>query len=233
MPPTASSSPTVHQIRRRWKPTKDRLLAEGHEDHPLSARIHRACSWLARAEELTGDEGQADADAALLFRWIALNALYGRWNAVEGHPEPDATTLRAFLDAVVELDTDGVVGTALVEHRRLVMAILEDEWVSSFFWEDPTDAQARRSRKAMYDARTWYATGRHRMTLGRTLERVYLVRCQLAHGAATHGGRLNRSAVRRGGTLLGHLVPTFLVVLADHGLAHDWGGLCYPPLSGS
>jgi hypothetical protein len=64
---------TVRELRRRWKPHKERLGS-----HPTAVRFHRACSWLDRAEKL---DGTADADLVLMNQWIALNALYGRWDA--------------------------------------------------------------------------------------------------------------------------------------------------------
>ena len=84
------------------------------------------------------------------------------------------------------------------------MSLLEDEYLSSFFWQDPSDKRASKSKKAKYDARTWYIEKRWTMILD--LERVYLMRCQLVHGAATHGGKLNRTSLRRSVTMMGHFV---------------------------
>ena len=68
------------------------------------------------------------------------------------------------------------------------------------------------------------------MILERCLERVYLLRCQLVHGAATYGGKLNRTSLKRCVMLLDCLLPAMLHVFADHGADRDWGLLCYPPL---
>src|SRR5438046_676734 len=72
---------TVHDLRRRWKPHKLRLGS-----HPTAIRFHRACSWLDRAERL---DGAVDPDLVLINQWIALNALYGRWDAGACEPLPD------------------------------------------------------------------------------------------------------------------------------------------------
>ncbi len=61
--------PTVHDLRRRWKPHKERLPALGGEQ-PTSIRFHRACSWMARVEQVS--EGQ-DHDLGLVGLWIAFN----------------------------------------------------------------------------------------------------------------------------------------------------------------
>ena len=56
------------------------------------------------------------------------------------------------------------------------------------------------------------------------------MRCQLAHGAATYGGKLNKTSLRRSVTMMGHLLPAVLLVWIDHGAREDWGTMCYPPL---
>ena len=47
-------------------------------------------------------------------------------------------------------------------------------------------------------------------SLDRLLDRVYFIRCQLVHGAATHASSLNRTALRRCKTMLGHLLEATL-----------------------
>ena len=56
-----TSSYTVRALRRRWKPTKERL-AEQRGEHPTNVRIHRACNWLQQVEALDG----ADPDMMLV-----------------------------------------------------------------------------------------------------------------------------------------------------------------------
>ena len=111
------------------------------------------------------------------------------------------------------------------------MALLEDEHLSSWFWEEPSNVRAGKSRKARHQAGTWYYEKRWGLILERVIERVYLLRCQLVHGAATFGGKLNRTALRRCSTMLGHLLPAVLLVMIDHGVEEDWGPMCYPPLT--
>jgi len=221
-----STTLTVRDIRRRWKPTKERLKGSPSHEQTL-IRIHRCCSWLQRVEEIEQDGAD---DAVLIYRWIALNCLYGRWNETSREPVPERESLRTFMDSIFQHDQDGQVSGILEQHRKLVMAIYEDEYLSKYFWEEPTDERARKTMKTKFDARTWYVEKRYGMILHRLLERVYFLRCQLVHGAATFGSDLNRKALRRCSTMLGHLMPAFLLVLIDHGYDQDWGPLCYPPL---
>ena len=101
------------------------------------------------------------------------------------------------MDRILKLDGDGYVAGALQEHKRLVMSLLEDEYLSSFFWQEPSAKRAGQSRKAAFNAQTWYIEERWTMVLDEILDRVYLMRRQLVHGAATYGGKLNRTSLKR------------------------------------
>jgi hypothetical protein len=136
------------------------------------------------------------------------------------------------MDRILALDADGHVAEVLKGQRGLVMKMLDDEYLSQYFWEEPSQKRANQSKKAKYNAQTWYHEGNWTLILDRVLDRVYLVRCQLVHGAATHGSKLNRTAVHRCCSLLGRLLPAILTVMIDHGADEDWGTMCYPPLDG-
>lgn len=231
--PTQSDSPTdadtgswrVRDLRRRWKPHKQALQYEPAAE-PLLIRVHRCCSWLHRVEQL---EDPNALETQLIYRWIALNSLYGQWDAERREPAGDRQTMTAFLERIIALDHDGRVGAVLTRHRRLVMSIFEDAYLTRYYWQDPANHGAKRSRKTVFNARTWYHEQRFNRLLFEVVDRIYLLRCQLVHGAATHGGQLNRTALRRCATMLGHLMPAFVLVVIDHGRAEDWGALCYPP----
>ncbi|PHS10625.1 MAG: hypothetical protein COA78_11240 [Blastopirellula sp.] len=160
----------------------------------------------------------------------AFNALYGQWDERLQSPKPDRESSRTFVDSTLRLDQNNALADALTEHKRLVMTLLDDEYLSSFFWKEPTDRRAKQSKKSMYDARSWYLEGRWTMILDKVIERVYFMRCQLVHGAATHGGRLNRTALRRCVMMMQRILPAILVVWIDHGADEDWGPMCYTPL---
>src|SRR5689334_23162397 len=124
---------TVHDLRHRWKPHKERLLSGGG-DQPTSIRFHRACSWMARVEEMP--DGR-DHDLGLVSLWIAFNSLYGQWDACKREPKPDRESWRTFVDRILKLDRGGQVPATLQEHKRLVMALLEDQYLSNYFWKEP------------------------------------------------------------------------------------------------
>jgi hypothetical protein len=217
---------SVHDLRRRWKPMKERLHAS-HRDHPTTIRLHRAFSWLQRVEQI--QEGH-DSDLTLICQWIALNALYGQWDTERREPRADRESWRRLFERLLAIDTTGHIRTTLTSGRELVIALLDDEYLSAFFWQEPTSVRASKSKKSKFEARTWYIENKWGMLLDRLLERIYLLRCQLVHGAATFGGSLNRRSIERCVKMMQHLMIAALLTIIDHGSETDWGAMCYPPL---
>lgn len=201
----------------------------------MRIRLHRCCSWLQRVEQLAQTASNAPSgsegfdDAALVCRWIALNALYARWDEQGRAPFADVESLRSFTSHIVRIDRDGRIAAALTEHKRLVIALLEDDFLTKSFWREPHRGRGAGPRHAAQEAREWFREQRWSMLLERTLQRIYVLRCQLVHGGATCGGRLNRTALRRCTQMLGRLLPPIILAMIDHGEAEDWGPLCYPP----
>src|SRR5690606_30257232 len=154
----------------------------------------------------------------------------GQWDEQKREPLPDRQCWRAFLGRLLPLDTTGHIASMLQAQRPLVMDILDDEYLSSYFWEDPSDLRAGKSRKAKFEARTWYIDENWSMILDRLIERIYLLRCQLVHGAATHGSQLNRTSLARCVTMQRQLMNAVLLAMIDHGADEEWGAMCYPPL---
>lgn len=215
----------VRDLRRMWKPHKERLNVVDAE-HPTNVRFHRACSWLQRAEQATKD----DADLSLLCRWIAFNALYGQWDHGNREAVADTECWKVFLERMVELDRSGRIADVVRRNRPLVMAIFDDEFLSRYYWQEPNGKRAGQSKRTMFDARTWFVQGKWLPIVDRLVDRIYFLRCQLVHGAATYNGSLNRTAIRNCSQALDLLLRAFLVTWIDHGSDEDWGILCYPPL---
>jgi len=216
---------TVRDLRRLWKPHKERLNGQLAE-HPTNIRFHRACSWLQRAEEASKD----DYDMVLLSQWIAFNSLYGQWNHDLREPHTDIKCWKEFVERALKLDQGNFIVDALVENKPLVMTIFEDEFLSRYYWQEPTSKRASQSKKTMYDARSWFVQGDWLLILDRLMERVYFLRCQLVHGASTYNSTLNRIAIRHCSQAMAHLLRAFLLVWINYGSDEEWGVMCYPPL---
>ncbi|MCA9040442.1 MAG: hypothetical protein KDA65_08855 [Planctomycetaceae bacterium] len=216
---------TVEELRRAWKPYKEKLSDTGFE-RDTAIRVHRAFSWLEQIEQRKTTD-----DHRLILLWISFNTLYGTWDPKEQAPVSDSTSWNKFLKKILKLDQDQLLSEVLTQHRRLVMALLQDEYLSRYFWQDPTPKRAGQSRKAMHEAKTWYLQKKWGMILNRVMERIYLARCQLVRGASTYGSQLNRDALRRCTKMLAQLQPGFLSILITHGAHENWGLMCYPPLN--
>lgn len=222
-------SKTVRDLRRHWKPTKERLQ-RASSGHPLVVRMHRAFSWMDAAED-SGDREMADEK--LIFRWIALNALYGRWNSVSHEPEGDGQSLQCFLTVVENMDQDSLMKRCLVDHKPVVVAICSDQFLNSVFWRILETEKRFNPNRDKYSIERLYSEQKWPLILDELVERIYLVRCQLVHGAATHGGSLNRKTVRHCGVMLNHLLFDIITIIADFGITENWDDLCYPPVSQS
>jgi hypothetical protein len=222
----STSLQTVRDLRRHWKPHKERLAAV-RDEHPTAIRFHRACSWISEVELL---DRVRHADQILLYQWVAFNALYGQWDQAAHEPAPDRRSWQAFLGRIHKLDRSGHLINVLQDHKPLVLCILEDEYLNQYFWEDPSPQSAGKARNGRHKAQSQYVEGRWLNILEQLVTRIYFLRCQLTHGAATCGSSLNRSALKHCVTMMGWLLPAILQVWIDHGAGEDWGAMCYAPV---
>ncbi|HHA2712225.1 HEPN domain-containing protein [Stenotrophomonas maltophilia] len=110
-----------------------RTLKERHrqvrdaQPEGLRMRIHRAISWLARAEQEADDQ-----DARFVFLWIALNAAYANEFGFE-QSERDQT--RAFIDKVLACDQAGRLRDAVFcQYTGPIRALIENKFVFEPFW---------------------------------------------------------------------------------------------------
>lgn len=218
----AGGAAVVERLRAAWAPARDRIQAVDKRN-PTNIRVHRALSWLEAAEEAGA------VDDRVLFRWIAFNALYNRWDEKALKPCGDQESFRIFLGEVVELDADAVVARMLEEHKPLVLTLLDNAFLKGSFWKDPSVERSLRWTPHRQSAQQHFANGHWAELLEAAFEPVYFLRCQLVHGAATRGGRMNRDSLRNADDFLGWAVPLLLAVVIDRGMDRGWGPLCYPP----
>jgi hypothetical protein len=206
---------------------KQRCVETNHVHQNWQIRVHRALSWLKRSAELP----EAEPDLKFMLLWVSLNSLYSRWDAERNAPGQDAAARHAFLSRVCEWDGEAVAA-ALREKRGLAKKLLENAFLSNVFWRDPRNPNAK----------TWAAQdahhldrnlrdGAHGRVLEQVMDRLYVLRGQMVHGAATGGGKLNRQTLRYCLWLLERLAPLMIHVVIEHGRHDDWPELCYPPLS--
>ena len=207
---------------------KQRLLREGFPQE-LGLRVHRAISWIGRAEAETQDH-----DAAFIFLWIAFNAAYADDRDVEADRSlGDRAQFVAFIDRLVALDAEArLYGVVWDRFRGPIGQLMDNEFIFRPFWlsrngEGRGEDWARRFRassdrfvRAMADKDTGHV-------LGQMFDRLYMLRCQIMHGGATWNGRVNRAQVRDAAAILRVVMPVVVDILMENP-EEDWGQPFYP-----
>jgi hypothetical protein len=213
---------TADALKARFK----RLCAETNNVHQnWQIRVHRSLSWLKRA-------GQFDAkqpEAKFLFMWISLNSLYSRWSPEKNAPDIDGRARKDFLAKVCALDK-GVILERLRQSRGLVKKLLSDPFLAEVFWRDPQHPKAKgwATEDSNYLDRN-LKSGEVVRVLGQVVDRMFVLRGQIVHGASTGGSKLNRKTLNYCLLMLEIIVPVMQQIVIDHGCNDDWAALCYPP----
>lgn len=207
---------------------KHRSVRETAPQHH-SLRIHRALSWLRRAE-LADD----DHDAAFIFLWIAFNAAYAdELGDVAVNGSSERSSFDGFFRKMTELDTGGRVYAAIWSRfSQSIRTLLDNQYIFSAFWKFHNEAPGYEDWEQRFE--------RSRQRVGRALaerdtlvilaavfDRLYVLRNQLVHGGATWGSSVNRAQVRDGARILSFMVPLFIDLMIDNPDA-DWGRPYYP-----
>lgn len=205
---------------------KTRLKAalERHSEHSR-IRLHRAISWLARAERET-----ADPDARFIFQWIAFNAAYARQFGTEA---PERERFSRFLTQLVAHDQAGQLKASVFgQFSGPIRVLIDNPYVFEPFWvalrdHDASEKWKDRFESAKRAALTSVMTGQTGQVLGIVFDRLYVLRNQLVHGGSTWNSQVNRNQVRDGAQLIGALLPVILTILIDHPEL-DTGEILYP-----
>lgn len=220
---------TATDLDAHWRPTRDALVRRGQEED-LRIRVHRACAALRQAERAESDASAEGQDASLVFRWVALNALYGDWDWDRGMPAGDRASLDRFTSELSRVDGAGRLRAALEVHAEDARSLLESPFLIERFWRDGEwdQVRPRRGRARTFDEEL--RGGRTGAALHRVLMVVYFLRCQVVHGGATMGSGVNRVTVDPAARLLRGLAGQIIAVCMERGLEMAWGELCYPPV---
>jgi hypothetical protein len=211
---------------------RHRAERAGH-DETLSVRLHRALSWLNRAEQLADDP-----DSQFVFLWIAFNAAYAT-DIDDSVRLAEQSLFRSFLRRLDALDRGRQRIERLVweEFAQSIRALLDNPYVSPDFWKwhngeiDETEwklrfaTDRRRANRALAREATL-------QVLGIALSRVYTLRNQLLHGGATWNGKVNRHQVRDCTRMMARLVPLVIEIMLDHPQA-KWPKPSYPVIVGT
>lgn len=208
---------------------KQRGLRDGFA-LPLTLRVHRALSWLRRAEAEADDE-----DVRFILLWIGFNAAYasdlGAAAGDEGRRERDV--FLDFFPTLVRFDARhriyDAVWSRFVQEIRV---LLDNRYVYAPFWHHHNGVagyanwkhRLEDSRRQVNRALQQHDTA---TLLSLLFDRLYVLRNQLVHGGGTWNSGINRGQVRDGAALLGCLLPIFVDLMMDNP-GHDWAMPHYP-----
>jgi len=205
---------------------KHRALRDGFPNN-LSLRIHRALSWLDRAEAESNDQ-----DAAFIFLWIAFNAAYAN-ELNDSAFDNERSIFEEYFGKLTHLDTEQRIYKAIwLRFAQEIRLLLRNKFVYQPFWkfhngihdyadwEDRFERSKRRTATALSNQDT-------KVILSTLFDRLYVLRNQLIHGGSTWNSSVNRDQVKDGAAILGFLVPLFFDVMMNNPDI-EWGEPYYP-----
>ena len=205
--------------------TRHRTLRE-HSPSNLNLRVHRALSWLQRAEMAEDEDGR------FIFLWIAFNAAYAT-EIDDDRRLSEQETFKGFLEKLCELDEHKQIEQLVwQEFSGSIRMLLDTPFVLQSFWDyhsgKISEAQWKeRLAQGKKMATLALASGNTPQLLGVVFNRLYTLRNQLIHGGATWNSSVNRKQLKDCANLLGKLVPVIIELMMTHPDTL-WGDACYP-----
>jgi len=192
----------------------------------LGLRVHRALSWLSKAESCAGDN-----DAQFIFLWIAFNAAYAN-DVDKAHRTAEHKTLDHFISKLCQLDNKSRLANIVwQEFAGAIRVLLDNKYVFQPFWDykngyiAETQCQSR-FKQAKQHANRALGQENTEHILIIIFDRIYTLRNQLLHGGATYNSSVNREQMRDCCHLMEKLVPAVIEIMMDspHTL---WGDAYY------
>lgn len=226
MPDQSSSDRTLHPTSLK---DKQRAL-RANFPQPLTLRVHRALSWLNRAEA-----ERNDPDVRFILLWVGFNAAYagdlGQALGHEGAREKDR--FQDFFKTLVAFDGKHRIYNLVWERfSQEIRLLLDNRYIFAPFWHHHNGVPGFEDWQERMDrAKGGINTALRKLDTATILsilfDRLYVLRNQLVHGGATWNSEVNRYQVRDGEALLGSLLPLFIDLMMDNP-DHAWPMPHYP-----
>ena len=187
----------------------------------FTLRMHRALSWLQRAEAESSDN-----DIAFISLWIAFNAAYAQDNGGHTDNASERQTFRTFVGEVCRLDADKALPALVWKvFPGPIRVLLDNQYLFQPFWDARNNPRIDGSTPTHWQEA--FDTARqnvHRALAQEDTERVlyevfvrlYTLRNQLMHGGATWNSSVNRIQLRDGRELLTRVLPVMLEVMMQN-----------------
>ncbi len=216
-----ATPPTAAALKKRHREVRDA------QPENWRVRVHRAISWLQRAEREA-----KDPDARFIFLWIALNAAYAR---EFGFEQSERGQARQFIDRLVAHDAGNRLQQLVFDQfTGPIRTLLDNRFVFEPFWRalrehdssNAWEAKFAEARKLAMRALMEHQTA---LVLSIVADRLYVLRNQLMHGGATWNGDTNRQQVHDAVAILAALIPTIIGLMIEHP-EPDLSGITFPTL---
>lgn len=194
--------------------------------------MHRALSWLGRAEQETARD---DPDASFIFHWIAFNAAYADEPTEYDQRRPsESEAFEKYFGRLMMVDIRReIYGAVVQKFSGEISSLLENHYVFGPFWSAQSNRTLGEDWNRQFDRlKTTTKTNLYKkQDTTRVLVEIFLrlnvLRNQLIHGGATWRGRVNREQVRDGARILEFFVPLFVDLMMDSP-KEEWGLPGYP-----
>ncbi len=208
------------RLRQRFR-LIPRDTRDQHQDYAI--RVWRAISWLERAEGIAND----DVEGRYIACWIGFNALYGQLDRTH-KPWGDREAQKAYLTRIYYLDTKRRFAGIIDRRQKAILSIIDNKYLHEAFWLDKP--AAAKELQAVAKESILLLHQYHQLKLWRVIvERLYMMRNQVFHGASTKGSSLNRRALNNCTNIVSDFLPACIDIMLDYGVTEDWGKVCYPP----
>jgi hypothetical protein len=213
--------PNYSQLKSRQRNERDTYPIN------MGLRVHRALSWLNRAEQC-----ENDLDAEFIFLWIAFNAAYAN-EIDESFRMPEQKTFQIFLNKLCDLDLkQNIYNVIWQEFTASIRVLLHNKFIFQPFWDYKNNKFDQATLLNKFNASNHVAnralgnkdTGK---ILAIIFSRLYTLRNQILHGGATWNSSVNRNQIRDAVNILEKLVPIIIEIMMDNSKVL-WGEPCYP-----
>ena len=205
---------------------RHRAERDNYTSNALSLRLHRALSWLNKAEQVDDD------DSKFIFLWIAFNSAYAQESS-QKHYDYERDRYIAFIERLVPLDSDKkLYNLVWSKYSSNIRSILNNQFIIADYWKFQSgDIQENEwleaKSKATKAAHTALANNDTTTVLSIILSRLYVLRNQIMHGGATYGSGANRQQLADCSALMLDIVPLFIELMMA-GQNQLWGDAAYP-----
>jgi hypothetical protein len=205
---------------------RQRAIRDGFSES-LSLRVHRALSWLKRAER-----EREDGDARFIFLWIAFNSAYAN-DFHDRQAFPERKVFLNFLERLIGCDDECLLEEMVWdEFPNAIRLLIDNRYVFQAFWDYHNKLVTEEQWRKQFDQskrKAHRALGRRDTlrVLDVMFDRLYVLRNQLIHGGATWNSGVNRSKIAQGAKIMGMVVPIVIHMMMENA-DQVWGEPCYP-----